>query len=56
MVGNDAVQALGLAWGLARQLLSGLAARGEVLEYEDGETVPLSAYFDPSDDHLESAT
>lgn len=56
VVGGDAVQALGLAWGLARQLLSGLEARGEILEYEDGEPVPLSAYFDPWDDPLKPAT
>ena len=56
MVGNDAVQALGLAWGLARRLLSSLEAGGEILEYEDGESVPLSAYFDPSDDHRKPAT
>jgi len=48
MVGGDAIQALGLAWGLARKLLTTLEATGDVLEYEDGEVVPLSAYFDPS--------
>ncbi len=48
MIGGDAIQALGLAWGLARQLLTTLEATGDVLEYESGEPVPLSAYFDPS--------
>ena len=46
MVGGDAIQALGLAWGLARKLLITLETTGDVLEYEDGEAVPLSAYFD----------
>ncbi len=49
MIGGDAtIQALGLAWGLAWQLLTTLEATGDVLEYESGEPVPLSAYFDPS--------
>ncbi|HXG69925.1 MAG TPA: hypothetical protein VNJ04_04850 [Gemmatimonadaceae bacterium] len=47
-VGGDAVQALGLAWWLARHLLTTLDGSGDVLEYENGEPVPLSAYFDPS--------
>lgn len=48
MIGGNAIQALGLAWGLARQLLTTLEATGDVLEYENGGAVPLSAYFDPS--------
>lgn len=46
MVGGDAIQALGLAWGLARYLLTTLEASGDILEYENGDPVPLSAYFD----------
>lgn len=46
MIGGDAVQALGLAWGLARTLLGNLETAGDVLEYETGGAVPLSAYFD----------
>ena len=48
VVATDAIQSLGLAWDLARQLLSGLEIKGETLEYESGEAVPLSAYFEPS--------
>ena len=48
MCGGDAIQALGLAWSLAWQLLAALEDTGDVLEYESGEAVPLSAYFDPS--------
>jgi len=56
MVGNDAIQALGLAWGLARQLLAALEGTGAILEYESGEPVRLSAYFGPSGDHPNPAT
>lgn len=45
MAGGDALQALGLAWGLARMLLTGVEATGDVLEFESGGAVPLSAYF-----------
>jgi uncharacterized protein DUF6968 len=43
--GGDALQALGLAWQLAGQLLASLEAQGGHLEFENGEVVPLSAYF-----------
>jgi hypothetical protein len=48
VAGNDALQALGLAWRLAGQLLTSFESQGGRLEFDDGETVPLSAYFDVS--------
>jgi uncharacterized protein DUF6968 len=43
--GGDALQALGLAWQLAGQLLAAFEAQGGHLEFENGEVVPLSTYF-----------
>jgi hypothetical protein len=46
--GGDSLQALGLAWQLAGRLLASFEAQGGHLEFENGETVPLSVYFDQS--------
>jgi hypothetical protein len=46
--GGDSLQALGLAWQLAGRLLTSFEAQGGRLEFENGETVPLSVYFDQS--------
>ncbi|MGH7718319.1 MAG: DUF6968 family protein [Gemmatimonadaceae bacterium] len=46
MEGCDAVQALGLAWQLAGRLLASFEAGGGRLEFQTGERVPLSAYFE----------
>src|SRR5918997_3051889 len=43
--GTDSLQALGLAWRLAGTLLASLQTGGRRLEYENGEAIPLSAYF-----------
>ncbi|HEU5210594.1 MAG TPA: hypothetical protein VFU06_14470 [Longimicrobiales bacterium] len=44
--GTDSLQALGLAWRLAGLLLASVEAAGGHLEFDNGEVVPLSAYFD----------
>ena len=44
--GTDSLQALGLAWRLAGMLLARIQDRGGRLMFENGESVPLSAYFD----------
>jgi hypothetical protein len=43
--GNDAVQALGLAWRFVAGLLMAFEARGGHFEFTTGGTVLLSAYF-----------
>ena len=45
MHGEDALQALCLALGLAASLLRDFQARGGRLEYPDGGEFPLEAYF-----------
>jgi hypothetical protein len=45
MAGEDALQALGLAWQLLGQLLAGFVATGGRLEFASGGGVPLAAYF-----------
>ncbi|CAN5868818.1 hypothetical protein BH23GEM9_BH23GEM9_29670 [soil metagenome] len=43
--GNDSLQALCLATGMAELLLRGFVAGGGRLEYDDGEIFPIDAYF-----------
>lgn len=47
MRGGDPLQALLLAVGLVRMLLTGFVQEGGRLLFESGEDVPLSAYFGP---------
>jgi hypothetical protein len=45
IAGEDALQALGLAWQLLAQLLRDFVRSGGRLEFPGGGTVPLDAYF-----------
>jgi hypothetical protein len=45
--GEDSLQALCLALGLARTLLNSVVATGVRLEYPNGEEFPLEHYFSP---------
>jgi hypothetical protein len=48
IVGEDALQALGLAWQYLGQRLTHLVTTGVRLEFAAGGEVPLSAYFGPT--------
>lgn len=50
MSGEDALQALGLAWNLVGSLLRRFEALGGRVEYPTGLRVPLETYFAPDVD------